>query len=43
MQYDSEIDMFADIEQDHLWESMESYDSDIYPNPFYGFALVAVH
>jgi len=43
MRYSSVTEMFADIEQDHLWESMENYDLDIYPNPFYGFALVAIH
>lgn len=43
MRYDSALEMFADIEQDHLWESVESYDSEIYPSPFYGFALAAIH
>ena len=43
MRYESTEEMFADIEQDHLWESVESYDSDLYPSPFYGFALVAIH
>lgn len=43
MRYETAADMFADIEQDHLWASVENYDSDIYPNPFYGFALLAVH
>jgi len=43
VRYDSAKDMFADIEQDHLWESVESYDADMYPSPFYGFALAAIH
>lgn len=41
--YDDATDMFVDIEQDHLWESVDSYDSEIYPSPFYGFALLAIH
>ena len=43
MQYETVADMFNDIEQGHLWASMENYDSDIYPNAFYGLALLAVH
>lgn len=43
IRYDSAADMFIDIEQDHLWESVESYDTEMYPSPFYGFALVAIH
>lgn len=43
MLYETAKDMFADIENDHLWESLEGYDSDMYPNPFYGFALLAIH
>ena len=43
MRYETAEEMFSDIEQGHLWESMENYDSEIYPNPFYGFALLAIH
>jgi hypothetical protein len=43
MRYETAVEMFADIEQGHLWESAESYDSAIYPNPFYGFAFMAIH
>ncbi|NJM72331.1 MAG: transposase [Scytonema sp. RU_4_4] len=43
MRYETTQDMFADIEQGQLWESAESYDSAIYPNPFYGFAFLAIH
>jgi hypothetical protein len=41
--YENAIEMFADIEQDHLWVSADSYDAVIYPNPIYGFILQAVH
>lgn len=41
--YETVTEMFTDIEQGHLWESLESYDSEIYPNSFYGFALLAIH
>jgi hypothetical protein len=43
MRYETAVEMFADIEQGHLWESAESYDSAIYSNPFYGFAFLAIH
>jgi hypothetical protein len=43
MRYETAVEMFADIEQGHLWESAESYDSAIYPSPFYGFAFLAIH
>lgn len=43
MRYETYSEMFADIEQGHLWESPESYDSAIYLNPFYGFAFLAIH
>ncbi|MEO1004847.1 MAG: transposase [Cyanobacteria bacterium J06638_38] len=43
MRYETAEEMFVDIEQGHLWESVENYDSEIYPNPFYGFALLAIH
>jgi hypothetical protein len=41
--YGSIAEMFADIEQDHLWVSADSYDTAIYPNPIYSFILQAVH
>jgi hypothetical protein len=41
--YQNATEMCADIAQDKLWVSSDSYDSDIYPNPFYGFAFFAVH
>jgi hypothetical protein len=33
-------ELFSDIEKGHLWVSMETYGSDFYPNPFYGFAFL---
>ncbi|MBD2104568.1 transposase [Leptolyngbya sp. FACHB-261] len=41
--YSNETEMFADIEQEHLWVSADSYDSSIYPNPIYGFIFQALH
>ncbi|MEA5506412.1 hypothetical protein VB735_25535 [Halotia wernerae UHCC 0503] len=43
MRYRTAAEMCADIAQDQLWVSADSYDSKIYPNPFYGFAFLAVH
>ncbi len=43
MRYRTAAEMCADIAQDQLWVSADSYDSEIYPNPFYGFAFLAVH
>lgn len=43
MRYTDAADMFADIEQSHLWVAADSYDSSCYPNPIYGFILQAVH
>jgi hypothetical protein len=43
MAYDTLADMFDDITHNHLWVSLENYGSDIYPNLFCGFALLAVH
>lgn len=43
MRYDTVEELFADIEKDHLWVSLETYGADFYPNPFYGFAFLAVH
>ncbi len=41
--YDRAEEMFADIANEHLWVSMEGYDSAFYQNTFCGFALLAVH
>jgi len=42
--YQNADEVFADIEQGHLWVSAEeSYDISIYPNPFYGFAFLVMH
>lgn len=43
MEYDTAVDMFDDMQKNHLWVSLENYSSDIYPNIFCGFALLAVH
>jgi hypothetical protein len=43
MRYDSAAAMFADIEQNHLWVSAESYDTTLYPNPIYGFFFLGIH
>jgi hypothetical protein len=43
MRYRSAAEMCADIAQEQLWVSADSYDSEIYPNPFYGFAFLAIH
>ncbi len=43
MRYETVEDLFADIEKEHLWVSLETYGADFYPNPFYGFAFLAVH
>ena len=43
MRYRNAAEMCADIAQDHLWVSADSYDGAIYPNPFYGFAFLAIH
>jgi hypothetical protein len=43
MRYANAEEMFADIEQDHLWVSADSYDTDIYPNPIYGFIFLGIH
>ncbi|MEH2317490.1 hypothetical protein [Nostoc sp.] len=43
MRYRTAAEMCADIAQERLWVSAESYDSEIYPNPFYGFAFLAIH
>jgi hypothetical protein len=41
--YDSAEQVFADIEQDQLWVSTETYDTSIYSSPFYGGVLAALH
>ncbi len=43
MRYTNVKEMFADIEQGHLWVSADSYDSSIYPNPIYGFIFQGMH
>jgi hypothetical protein len=43
MRYRNAAEMCADIAQEQLWVSADSYDSEIYPNPFYGFAFLAIH
>jgi hypothetical protein len=43
MRYENAKEMFADIEQGHLWVSADSYDSSVYPNPIYGFIFQGVH
>jgi hypothetical protein len=43
IRYQNATEMCADIAQDKLWVSADSYDTEIYPNPFYGFAFLAVH
>jgi hypothetical protein len=43
MRYADAEEMFADIQQDHLWVSAESYDSTVYPNPIYGFFFQGMH
>lgn len=43
MRYDNAEEMFADIEQGHLWVSADSYDSSVYPNPIYGFIFQEMH
>jgi hypothetical protein len=43
VRYRNAAEMCADIAQEQLWVSADSYDTEIYPNPFYGFAFLAVH
>jgi hypothetical protein len=43
MRYRNAAEMCADIAKEQLWVSADSYDTEIYPNPFYGFAFLAVH
>src|SRR5919202_93840 len=43
MIYVNAKEMFADIEQGHLWVSADSYDSSVYPNAVYGFIFQGMH
>jgi len=44
LRYHNAAEMFADVEQGHLWVSAaEGYDNSIYSNPFYGFAFLVMH
>jgi hypothetical protein len=43
MRYRNAAEMCEDIAKEQLWVSADSYDTEIYPNPFYGFAFLAVH
>jgi hypothetical protein len=43
LRYNTVEEMFADIEQGHLWVSADSYDSSVYPNPIYGFIFQGMH
>jgi hypothetical protein len=43
MRYNNAEEMFADIEQEQLWVSADSYDSAVYPNPLYGFIFQGMH
>ena len=41
--YKNVAEMFADIQQDHLWVSAENYDTTLDINPIYNFILQAIH
>jgi len=41
--YKNAAEMFADIQQDHLWVSAENYDTTMDINPIYNFILQAIH
>jgi hypothetical protein len=41
--YTDVASMFADIEQEQLWVSADTYDSTVYPNPIYGFIFQGMH
>jgi hypothetical protein len=43
VRYDNTPEMFADIEQGQLWISADSYDSEVYSNPIYGFIFQGMH
>jgi hypothetical protein len=41
--YQNAAEMFADIQQSHLWVSAENYDTTLGLNPIYNFIFQAVH
>lgn len=41
--YNSVAEMFADIEQSHIWVSAENYDTTLGINPIYNFIFQAIH
>jgi len=41
--YNNPAEMFADIQQNHLWVSAENYDTTMDINPIYNFILQAMH
>lgn len=41
--YNNAAEMFADIQQNHLWVSAENYDTTLGLNPIYNFIFQAVH
>ena len=41
--YSNADEMFADIQQDHLWVSAENYDTTLGLNPIYNFIFQAMH
>lgn len=41
--YSSAAEMFADIQQSHLWVSAENYDTTMGLNPIYSFIFQAMH
>ena len=41
--YSNSDEMFADIQQDHLWVSAENYDTALDLNPIYNFIFQAMH
>jgi hypothetical protein len=41
--YSNAAEMFADIQQSHLWVSAENYDTTMGLNPIYSFIFQAMH
>ncbi|PSB40063.1 transposase [filamentous cyanobacterium Phorm 46] len=41
--YNNTAEMFADIQQGHLWVSAENYDTTLAINPIYSFIFQAMH
>jgi len=41
--YENAAEMFADIQQNHLWVSDENYDTTLGINPIYNFIFQAMH